>query len=149
MEVCNKLFGVQRRAKGRQLEVYWWNKDIADAKAACNKSRRVLTRARASRNTNKEQQQESSEQQYRECKKKLRNLIRRAKKAAWSKLLEDMNNYIWGDAYKIVCKRLKTFPRLKLGNEEAEKIIRDLFPEAPEIAWPGASKNKKKGHIRR
>lgn len=115
--------------------VYWWTKEIAEARKLCNKTKRKIYRRP---NTNSEEMDRMINE-LKENKRKLKSEILNSKKEKWKALLSDLDNDIWGQGYKIVCKRTGTRKRLDLSDEHVEKVIKSLFPTHP----PTESRKKK------
>lgn len=140
-DICNKVFGNKRATGTKTMRLYWWNNDIANIRENCNKYRRKLTRQNKKNTTN----EDNIGEHYKQTKKELKTAIKRAKNEAWRRLVEELNENTWGNAYQIVCKKTKTFSKSDLTIEKQEKVIRELFPEAPEVNWKKTKyKNRKK-----
>ena len=109
--------------RGRRPK-YWWNSEIAQARVACNRARRVCTRARG-KATGKQLDD------YKGTRKQLRTLIRRSKEAKWKELCEEVECDPFGMGYKIARKKL-VGAAPKLPEDLVNEIVLHLFPrQAP------------------
>ena len=107
---------------------YWWTHEIGEARKACTKARRVCTR---SRRRSPPEALEELFVAYREARKHLRTLIKRAKETKWIELCEEVEHDPWGNGYKLVMKKLGGKPP-KLSAPLVEEIVASLFPrQAP------------------
>lgn len=132
-EACDDIFG--RKGKGGERRgVYWWNKDIAEKRKECHVQRRKLVRTNRKRGVTEEERKKLRENYYK-AKKELRIEINNSKKRKWDKLCEDLNSNVFGDAYKIVRKKFKILPSIKLTSEEKFEIARTLFPQDQPATW--------------
>lgn len=104
---------------------YWWNADIAKQREACNKHRRIITRARRSGTIN-----DNMIRDYKSSRKTLKDLINTSKRLRWRELCAELENDIWGQGYKIAMKGIQatSFP-YEIGPERRAKIITELFPK--------------------
>ncbi|KAJ8915434.1 hypothetical protein NQ315_003195 [Exocentrus adspersus] len=80
---------------------------------------------------------ETEENLYKNKRKELRRLIFVSKKEKWQELLENLNNDIWGEGYKIVMKHLNSYIPYTLTGEETRRAINELFPKGPNtnVRW--------------
>ncbi|KAG5887398.1 hypothetical protein JTB14_001588 [Gonioctena quinquepunctata] len=74
----------------------------------CTRHRREVTRKRRNINTNAKEI-EGAEDQYKTAKNDLRKLINESKKKCWEELLKDFENDVWGEGFKIVMKRHRSY----------------------------------------
>lgn len=107
---------------------YWWNDSIAKKRAECNKLRRQQKRVATRNRNNSSVTTEAMTNAYKTCRRELCDLIKAAKKKLWNDLCKDLDNNIWGDAYKIVAKKLKTLKPYELSAEKKTQIAQELFP---------------------
>lgn len=114
----------QRRPKGNN--VYWWNDRIELKRQECTKLRRTLTRD-AKRINRNPAQAENARTLYKSCKKELSKMIRDSKRKLWLDICEELDNNIWGDAYKIVVKRLSYLTPYELSMDRKKQIVSNLF----------------------
>ncbi|CAH0558572.1 unnamed protein product [Brassicogethes aeneus] len=116
---------IQERA-GRRQPVYWWNGEIGELRSTCIHLRRKVTRARRANPGGPGYV--ALTEDYKTAKNNLKKEIWKAKKANWIRLCEELNDDIWGKAYKIVTRKLK----LRRGNvippDVISKQISMLFP---------------------
>lgn len=113
--------------EGRTMP-YWWNQDIEFIRKRCTQLRRQYTRGNK-RNERRELQDRLSAQ-YKTAKKELNKLIIAEKKKYWKKMLDDLEDDIWGSAYKGVVKQLGYLtPQYSLTHQQRAEIIRKLFPK--------------------
>ncbi|KAJ3663067.1 hypothetical protein Zmor_007376 [Zophobas morio] len=73
--------------------------------------------------------------QYQNSRKKLKNKILHAKKQKWKELCDDLDNDVWGDAYKIICGKMRIFPKIQLDDESKYNIAKKPFPNKPTQQW--------------
>ena len=102
---------------------YWWTDDIERGRDECIRTRRKMTRIRK-----KKGDCESAMEEYRMARKSLGNLIRGTRRRFWEDLCKELENDIWGSAYKIVLKKLNYLTPYELSVDKKRKIINDLFP---------------------
>lgn len=128
----------QHYARGRARQpVYWWNNDIAQARAKCVRLRRACTRARSwlrrtgrtlegAAATRAQRQEEELKSAYRQ----LCTLIKRSKASKWKELIERVERDKFGLPYQIVTDKLrKRAPRLPA--EQIREAVDHLFPSQP------------------
>ncbi|KAK9744217.1 hypothetical protein QE152_g7959 [Popillia japonica] len=104
---------------------YWWNTNIAKKRAVCNLNRSFLTRA-----NKKLAVTGGNINEARESKRELCKLIKQAKMKYWVDLCNKLNNNIWGDAYRIVTKKLKQLTPYELTPDQKLQIVAELFKPA-------------------
>lgn len=102
-ELCAKSFPRRRLPKHGKKPVYWWTTNISEKRKICIRARRVLTRAKQA-NPNDSIIQDAKTT-YKAAKKELRNSIRMRKREMWKELCQNLDEDIWGQAYKIVEKK--------------------------------------------
>lgn len=106
---------------------YWWNAEIEVKRRECLRLRRIWTR-----NTRSQRENASTATEgllYKQARKELKHLIIKAKRYHWKSILEDLDNDIWGDGFRIAMKRLGTMPSPYNPHiEEKMRIVKDLFP---------------------
>lgn len=117
----------QRRGCSRK-QVHWWCEEVHVARTACIRSKRAFTRSKRAN-----QDHVALQDDYKAKRFILKQAILKAKQASFHKLLEDINNDPWGDAYKIVAGKIHSTVKL---SEEAQLIqARKLFPPRPAPCW--------------
>ncbi|XP_072392351.1 uncharacterized protein [Diabrotica undecimpunctata] len=77
---------------------YWWNDEIQSKRAECFRLRRTAQRYRTPQHT----------ENYKRAKKELGREIKRAKHSCWHNLCTALEDDVWGEAYRIVTKTLRT-----------------------------------------
>lgn len=127
-----------KRAYGRNSErcKYWWNDEIANARKACMHAKRKLTRARSKRSS---VDIEELLVAYRDARRNLRGLIKKAKMNSWSELIASIEEDLWGLPYKLVMGKLgRSAPELseELDPNTLERLLVTLFPKG-EVHCPG------------
>lgn len=128
-DICQRTMRT-RVARGRK-EVHWWSEDISKLRRECIKARRYFTRNK------RRVSEETKERLYQEYKSKrtLLNIeVSQAKKEGWKKICKDLDQDVWGLAYKIVTKKIgRQLPTIPC--ETRERIINELFPAQPVTEW--------------
>lgn len=127
-----------RRVRSRWLDgsKYWWNEDIAAARKVCMKAKRRLTRYRKRRGLS---DSEELLEAYRDARRHLRSLIKRAKLDSWNELIRGIKENPWGLPYKIVMGKLgRSAPGLteELDPVRLTRLLDSLFPRG-ETHCPG------------
>lgn len=108
-----------------KMPVYWWNEEIALLRKVANKARRKVTRVRK---YNRTIDIVEATRDYKIAKRNLNQRIKKAKKDNWDKLIQTVDQDIWGRPYKIVMKQLKPNPPpIVLNLTQTEEITRGLF----------------------
>ena len=114
---------------GGKRSAYWWSEEIAEIRRECLKRCREATRARKKRGS---REITTTDEQYKQLRKKLTKTIRKSKAQKWHHHTVEVNNDPWGLGYRIVTWKLGA---LSLGGtmEPAmvENIINALFPTHP------------------
>lgn len=139
-KICEKAFPRKKPLGNNRKPMYWWNETIAKIRKECLKQRRKMVRINStniSQNTKDE-----IKTKYKELKKKLNSEIRQSKRNAWKLLCEELENDIWGQAYKIINKKLNIQPRMALNEEQVKEQIKLLFPSGNEVFWEKVNKNE-------
>lgn len=85
--------------------MYWWTEEIKKLRNCAIKTRRRITRFRTK---NKGKRNGNLEAQWREDRRRLKVAIIEAKKNAWQKLLEAINDDPWRMPYKMVRNKFRT-----------------------------------------
>ncbi|KAJ8930023.1 hypothetical protein NQ314_017232 [Rhamnusium bicolor] len=121
-----------RRCRGRRAEVpYWWNTEIEVQRTKCLEKRRQLTRV--NRNNGGRANSAELNEEYRRCKRELRNPIDRSKRKHWRELCDDLENDIWGNGYRIAMGRLANQMPTQLSTERKKEIAEKLFPQRNDV----------------
>ncbi|XP_037931330.1 uncharacterized protein LOC119666122 [Teleopsis dalmanni] len=98
--VCDASMPRKGRGNGRPSN-YWWTEEIALLRSQCFASRRQFQRHRSGVDA------ERLLQKYRENRSKLKKAIIRSKNQAFQTLINDVEQNVWGDGYKIVMRKFK------------------------------------------
>lgn len=130
-EVCDD--SMKRKYKGIRKSVYWWTEEIDESRKECVKLRRRYLRER--RRNASAAECDTAYNYYKERRNLLSYRIRKSKENSWKKLCEELEQDIWGRAYKIVLKKIKKRPPI-IPPDIRKGIIESLFPQHPECHWP-------------
>ncbi|XP_037944188.1 uncharacterized protein LOC119676994 [Teleopsis dalmanni] len=98
--VCDASMPRKGRGNGRSSN-YWWTEEIALLRSQCFASRRQFQRHRSGVDA------ERLLQKYGESRSKLKKAIIRSKNQAFQTLINDVDQNVWGDGYKIVMRKFK------------------------------------------
>lgn len=102
---------------------YWWNDCIDEKRKECNRLRRRLTRTARAQGTNT-QLLEENRRAYKPAKRELVNTIKQSKR---KDLCSELDENIWGDAYKIIAKKFNTLVPYNLTTEKKRQMLNTLF----------------------
>lgn len=135
VKACDHIFAKKSTTfRKNRKPAYWWNDEIASARVDCLKARRLRTKTNKTINTS-EEIKAHNDLQYKNKKKKLKNLILEAKKENWKKMLLELDNDIWGLGYRLIVKRVAyRRPQIKLSVNEMEEA-KKLFPQHKLNIW--------------
>lgn len=125
-KACNISFRVKLGSSKRQ-PAYWWNAEIAELRKTCLTSKRAAVRSNKNTRLSMDEKQ-LYHANYKRHRKLLKNAIAKAKKSAWNKLCDEINEDIWGLGYKIVMKKTQMYPTVKLEDYKQLEIAEELFP---------------------
>lgn len=125
--ICNNTYNQKKEEKRSKGNIYWWTENLSIIKAECTKKRRKMTRLRKKKHTNSDS--EKAEQEYKKAKSQLVKEIEAAKREAWRKLCDDLDQDVWGKGYKIVTGKLGTQRPITLTENEQIKAAKKLFPQ--------------------
>ncbi|KAK9731426.1 Endonuclease-reverse transcriptase [Popillia japonica] len=89
---------------------YWWNGEIECKRKECHRLRRRLIRENGRRNG--APARATVELAYKKVKQELKYMIIETKRNHWKRLLEDLDEDIWGDGFKLVMRHLKKLTRI-------------------------------------
>lgn len=134
---CDKTFRKKKNPKGDKAQVYWWNAEICEMRRECISARRVATRA-GRRGTAAEKDQKWAK--YKEMRANLRKAIMKSKTEAWKTLIDDLDNDIFGQGYRLVTNKLRR--RTNIDDDKQLAIARELFPQKEEVDWRAAAPMK-------
>ena len=129
----------------RKKNPYWWTQEIGKQRGKCVKNRRVLTRLR-------KRKADSGAcvaaiEAYRGSKKDLSKLIKQTKKKFWDELCTDLENDVWGGAYKIILKRAGLLAPYDVSIDRRRQIVTDLFLTGAAECCPGKVSVMKKEEV--
>lgn len=121
----------KNKRTGPRKNAYWWNEEVKEVRRICIEWRRKWVRSK-----NKEEVCEDEalriEKGYRTAKKALKTEIKKAKEEAWRELVQSVEDDPWGKPYRLVLGKLRRTESAiteKLKEEEAEKLLDELFPK--------------------
>ncbi|XP_072400533.1 uncharacterized protein [Diabrotica undecimpunctata] len=100
---------------------YWWNDEMQSKRAECFRLRRTAQRYRTPQHT----------ENYKRAKKELGREIKRAKHSCWHNLCTALEDDVWGEAYRIATKTLRTETPYSLCAKKRKEIANTLFPAKP------------------
>lgn len=132
-EACKKYFPIKKHSKYKP-PVYWWNESIATKRKLCNRTRRMVTRAKAKLDPNDNILIELLET-LKKAKHELKIEINRSKKARWKELCDELKDNVWGKAYRIVMKKLNSSYSNRLPKETIVEQVHQLFPASQVTVW--------------
>ena len=123
---CNAMFPRRLPNRfGNRRATYWWCEDVMLRRRECIRCRRRVTR------TNRPGTRHEKEEAlavYRGRRKAYTRAIMKAKKAVWSKLIEDLNRDEWGQSYRLLVKKAHLCRNHKISDSKQWEIATSLFP---------------------
>ncbi|KAI5720547.1 hypothetical protein M8J77_008420 [Diaphorina citri] len=129
-ETCDAILTKRGGGKNYKHEpVYWWTQKINDLRKECIRKKRIMTR-----NNKKGYNQVLARTDYKAAKKELRLEIRKSKEECWRRIIEEVENDVWGTGYRIVARKIPG-KILKLSPQLEREILTTLFPESPLVEW--------------
>lgn len=117
----------KRKKQTGRRQVYWWNSEIAAQRRKSLEAKRKMTRINGNVRATEDERGEVHNEYKRE-KKKLTKCIEQAKRQAWKDLCKEVDNNVWGDAYKIVTRKVRGTHHNPPGGEKQAEIAKQLFP---------------------
>lgn len=105
---------------------YWWSAEIQVQRNACTYSRRTAGRV-CRRGDASDEEREEAREAYKTSKRELRRLINASKRKHWKELCAELENDIWGDAYKIATGRLTSRAPVDIDADRRREITEALF----------------------
>ena len=138
-KLCNKCLTRKKNKRGKR-GVHWWCKEVAEARTKCTSARRTSQRTNK-KATATDEEKHIAKLLFRTRKKELRVEVEKAKAKSWTKLLEELNEDVWGLGYKIVTEKLKR-TRLDVSPEDELTQCKLLFPDRHTIEWERLSIHK-------
>jgi Endonuclease/Exonuclease/phosphatase family. len=130
-DVCEATFPKRIKRRGRSAK-YWWNDEIAEKRRVCIRLRREVTRTAKRRS---QEDVDLKREEYKQGRRQLKQMILKAKEKCWKGLLDELNENVWGDAYKIAVKRVGGRQPPQIDERKRMEIAKSLFPEAANITW--------------
>ena len=130
--MCNQTFQI-KKSSNRKHPLPWWNEKIQQLKRECSSIRRQIMRSKDKRSRN------SLSNQLTTLRRSLRYEIKLSKKQLWGSWIEELEKDIWGRAYKVRKRRLKTPPNhdsASLSDQEIISAVNQLFPTHDKCDWP-------------
>jgi hypothetical protein len=125
---CDTVLRRGRPPGGGRRPVYWRSPEVASTRRECLRARRRLTRSNRQGHN-----QQDALKHYRDARKALGLQIRRAKDAAWKKLIQEVEENPWGRGYRIATRKfVRTVPPSR---EEVEAAVTRLFPVRGVPEW--------------
>ncbi|XP_018495155.1 uncharacterized protein LOC108864297, partial [Galendromus occidentalis] len=118
----------------KKKPVYWWTKDIGEARRRCIHARRLFTRARKRAQDNPVGV-EVLRTAYKAARDSYQSEILKSKRQKWKELCESVKNDIWGLPYQIIREKIGR-RRLKIPREKTDKAIAELFPKGTPFERP-------------
>ncbi|KAL7726211.1 hypothetical protein ACLKA6_001616 [Drosophila palustris] len=107
----------------RHNAVYWWTDHIAKARAECLKARRAYCRARGT------EAHASLRLRYCDKRRLLKRAIKDQKRLCFLRMCEEADRDPWGQAYKVVMKRTRSFKNsVPTEKMQLTAIVSTLFP---------------------
>ena len=110
---------------GRRRAAYWWCEDVRIKRRDCIKSRRRMTCANRA---GAPHEKEEALGEYRHRRKVYTRAIMTAKKDAWRKLIDDLEQDEWDQGYRLLVKRTHLYRNRKIGETKQWEIAEGLFP---------------------
>ncbi|VEN56323.1 unnamed protein product, partial [Callosobruchus maculatus] len=127
---CNQSMP-RRTTTSRRSPVYWWTQEIGELRRDCLKARRAYTKKNLP-----EHVREIRGLNYRLIRQKLRATIKSSKSRCWKKLIEEVDDDIWGKGYRIVFKRINIGPSLPTMSADRRRLVAEaLFPSQPRVVY--------------
>jgi hypothetical protein len=125
---CNLT--LRRKFSDGRRPVYWWTAEVAGSRRTCLCARRQLTRAMKKKELG---EIHSAQKGYKEASKNLKLEIKRSKEAAWTRLVEEVEENPWGDGYKIATGKIRR--DIPPSTTETWDAVRKLFPQGRPPVW--------------
>lgn len=94
-----------RHNEGNRTQIYWWTTEIDILRKKCLQARRRFTYTNK-RASSTEDEKERMWEEYREARRALRKAIQEAKREAWNKVIQDLDQNVFGQGYKIVVRKI-------------------------------------------
>lgn len=120
----------RRTVSTKRSPCYWWNENVAALRKKCLTARRQVQRSRG------RPEFDSKLLIFKNLRKSLRNSIKSSKAKCFDRLREEIDNSVWGSAYKIVVKKLVKTPQIRCP-AMLKNITQTLFPRHPVITVVG------------
>ncbi|KAL3277894.1 hypothetical protein HHI36_013235 [Cryptolaemus montrouzieri] len=98
----------KKAIQGKRKPVYWWNEDIRKGKKVSLTRKRHVSRI--NRTNIPQDIKEAARTENKKERKKFKDLCLKSKKEKWNELIADLEEDIWGGAYK---ESVRDFPNNK------------------------------------
>ena len=134
VKICNRTLPRKKATKSGKKGVHWWCTEVAEARASCTNARRYSQRTNKKRSAT-DAEKDHAKALYKIQKKRLRKEVQKAKVKAWSKLLSELDDNVWGLGYQIVTGKLR-HRNLEIAPEAEMNQVKMLFPTRPKQLWP-------------
>lgn len=126
-----------RKTHGGKNPAYWWTQEISTKRKKCHKIRRKLTRLR--KTERQQNTEDEARRELKEAKHALKKEIWKSKREKWKILCDDLEEDVWGKAYKIAFKKLKI--KHKIPTQAVDEQVIKHFPQKEHIRWPAICVN--------
>ncbi|XP_003742242.1 uncharacterized protein LOC100902587 [Galendromus occidentalis] len=117
---------ISNRIRGRKM-VYWWTKDIGEARKRCHRARRLYVRSRKRAQQNPDRV-EILRIAYKAARDSYHSEILKSKRQKWEELCDSVKKDVWGMPYKMIREKLSK-RRLKIPREKMDRAIQEYIPE--------------------
>lgn len=133
-QTCDQALLKRTEGMNNRKPVYWWTEDIASLRRRCLSFRRDMVRANRTEELPREERTRLREA-YANQRKLLRNAIKQAKIKAWKDVIEEVENDLWGNGYRIVTNKFQLRKNCTLTDDEKFEEAEKLFPSDPLVCW--------------
>lgn len=129
-ELYQRIVRAYKRSTGREVTTgtrnpYWWNTYVSRMRDEYLTERRRYSR-RGAHESPDSPTRGGHEGNLRHMRRNLKKEIRRTKKEFWRGMLDELEEDIWGEAYKIITR--STAEPCRLTSFRTKQIVRELFP---------------------
>ncbi len=117
---------IRRKQHPKRKPAYWWNNDIQQLRADCNKARRQYQRSTGTAG------QDGLRENFKAKRKQLKKAIKNSKAVCFKELCNKLDENPWGGAYKLVMSKVRG-PKGKAPTCPAllKSVVETLFPTQP------------------
>lgn len=131
VKACEQTFPRRKGSKSNRTQAYWRTSEIGILRNKCLQARRRSTNTNKRASSTKDEKERMWEE-YKEARRTLRKAILEAKREACNKVMQDLDQDIFGQGYRIVVKKIKTY---KLSENRQLEIAKGLFPQMEPVDW--------------